>query len=614
MGNNATGAIVEVDGDISGLKKAMEEGTKAVQSFEVGAKHALDGVKGMFGQFDDALGAVKTQMNEFSFIMNAIGLAGLGAGLTMAFREMKGLAKEWMDLGDEAKERGINAEFYQSLQIQARQFSVEQKDVSEGLKAFKDAMGEIDTDGSNASEAVGKFSKSLLEQLKGETDVEKQLRLVANALKASTDETERGTVAAALFGKEHAQVAEILLGGEKGLDAWMTKAKGSGQIVDNESVDAAKRLKFALDAIADSPGIRAIEGILIRLTVLAAKALGSDAVLTTEELQKKLDDTIAALEKARGMKEPDFAFSGYAENRQKLLADMENRIEALRALLASRLGQEDRKKAASDYEAPDSSESKKTDTTAADKWVEAMNIKALRDNGDFYAAIELQRQQDLMQFDKYVEKLGDAWTKQAEARLAIEAKYAAEMRKQFEKEYVQPVSSAISSDLERAFSSWMSKGKMDWRELANSIIQDLAKIALRMAVLQPLFGGGSTGGTGLFGSMLSGMMGTATASANGNIFDGGNLAAFASGGIVETPSIFGMRDGQTGLMGEAGPEAIMPLARGSDGRLGVQAAGGAAAPTVHFHVQATDVGSFQKSEGQMTAMLSRMVSRASRYS
>jgi len=59
--------------------------------------------------------------------------------------------------------------------------------------------------------------------------------------------------------------------------------------------------------------------------------------------------------------------------------------------------------------------------------------------------------------------------------------------------------------------------------------------------------------------------------ANGNAYAGGQIQAFASGGsftnsVVSTPTYFNM-----GLMGEAGPEAIMPLTRTSDGKLGVRA-------------------------------------------
>lgn len=64
-------------------------------------------------------------------------------------------------------------------------------------------------------------------------------------------------------------------------------------------------------------------------------------------------------------------------------------------------------------------------------------------------------------------------------------------------------------------------------------------------------------------------------SAKGNVFNNGShIQAYANGGVVGTPTYFPMAGGKTGLMGEAGPEAIMPLKRGSNGKLGVEMHGG----------------------------------------
>jgi len=87
---------------------------------------------------------------------------------------------------------------------------------------------------------------------------------------------------------------------------------------------------------------------------------------------------------------------------------------------------------------------------------------------------------------------------------------------------------------------------------------------------------------------------------------------FAKGGVVSTPSYFPM-GGEIGLAGEAGAEAILPLARGADGRLGVAAGAGqgAGAPIV-FNVTTPDAQSFLKSEAQVSAMLARAVGRGTR--
>ncbi len=92
----------------------------------------------------------------------------------------------------------------------------------------------------------------------------------------------------------------------------------------------------------------------------------------------------------------------------------------------------------------------------------------------------------------------------------------------------------------------------------------------------------------------------------------GRVTAFADGGVVGGPSLFPMPGGDVGLMGEAGAEAILPLQRGADGRLGVASGGGAQPVQVIFNVTTPDAASFSKSEAQLTAMLARAVGRGRR--
>lgn len=87
-------------------------------------------------------------------------------------------------------------------------------------------------------------------------------------------------------------------------------------------------------------------------------------------------------------------------------------------------------------------------------------------------------------------------------------------------------------------------------------------------IMQTLFNG-PLGAGGSIGNFFMGILG----SANGNVFSGGNVMAFANGGVVNGPTFFPMNGSKTGLMGEAGPEAILPLKRGSNGKLGVETSG-----------------------------------------
>ena len=140
-------------------------------------------------------------------------------------------------------------------------------------------------------------------------------------------------------------------------------------------------------------------------------------------------------------------------------------------------------------------------------------------------------------------------------------------------------------------------------DVLKRIALNLAGMALNQA-LQPL----TNLASGLFTGLLGGRARVLPV-ANGGVVSGG-VTPFASGGVVAAPTYFPMAR-TTGLMGEAGAEAILPLRRGADGRLGV-AAGGGSPVNVVFNVTAQDVASFRKSEGQITGMLARAVSRGSR--
>jgi phage-related minor tail protein len=109
------------------------------------------------------------------------------------------------------------------------------------------------------------------------------------------------------------------------------------------------------------------------------------------------------------------------------------------------------------------------------------------------------------------------------------------------------------------------------RSIAGQIAQ-MAVQGLWRSVAPSLFGSLFGGAAGTGGGLLS--FGSGGLYASGAAFSGGNVIPFANGGIVSGPTMFPMSGGRTGLMGEAGEEAIIPLRRGPNGALGVQAHGG----------------------------------------
>jgi phage-related minor tail protein len=169
---------------------------------------------------------------------------------------------------------------------------------------------------------------------------------------------------------------------------------------------------------------------------------------------------------------------------------------------------------------------------------------------------------------------------------------------------VNTLSSGISGGLSKAFNGLVFDGmKLSdaLKSVANTIVDSVYSIAIKPVT-------GALGG--LLAQGVSGAMGSLMPFANGGAFSQGRVMPFAKGGIVSSPAMFPMRGGR-GLMGEAGPEAIMPLSRGPDGKLGVQAGGGRAVNVV-MNITTPDVQGFQRSQSQVAAQVSRALARGQR--
>lgn len=113
--------------------------------------------------------------------------------------------------------------------------------------------------------------------------------------------------------------------------------------------------------------------------------------------------------------------------------------------------------------------------------------------------------------------------------------------------------------MEDALVNFVTTGKLSFKDLTRSIIADMARIAIQQSITKPL--------TNFIGGLFN---------AKGNVFNQqGLVSAYAKGGVVDKPTFFRYGGaGKLGVLGEAGSEAILPLSRGSNGKLGVQASGG----------------------------------------
>ena len=131
--------------------------------------------------------------------------------------------------------------------------------------------------------------------------------------------------------------------------------------------------------------------------------------------------------------------------------------------------------------------------------------------------------------------------------------------KSFAEETAGAVQNAFKG-MEDALVKFVMTGKLSFADLTRSILADMARIAIRQAMLNL--------GKSIFPFLRN---------ADGNAFAANGVVPYRKGGVVNSPTYFKYGGSNLGIMGEAGPEAIMPLKRGRGGKLGVIAQGGGGA-------------------------------------
>lgn len=342
---------------------------------------------------------------------------------------------------------------------------------------------------------------------------------------------------------------------------------GLSKLID----DITKRITTGLEGAMKMPELSTVGGTGFELRDLASERQAAAAGKVTEitKEQKDINDRIRAarlldnqvllanLEYEKKLLEIDNARLGP-------LAKQDQELEAANELLQKQIGfaQELGKVIAQDF-------MKRQDAqTEYKRIIEDLKIKAGEITGEELKQINIKRQMvqyaQLLPFltEKQIEALKELVAKTQETGKSFKEAFGDKLDQYKESlaDFGGQVGDLVVGafqGMEDALTTFVTTGKANFRDLANSIIADITRIAIRQAIIKPLVGA-------LFPGVKN---------ANGNVFAQNGIVPFAKGGIVDRPMVFPFAKG-IGLMGEAGPEAILPLKRGPSGRLGVEGGGG----------------------------------------
>jgi hypothetical protein len=320
--------------------------------------------------------------------------------------------------------------------------------------------------------------------------------------------------------------------------------------------EEAERTKAVLEKI---DGV--ISSIRGNISSLETSAIGEAATIAALKAGKTIEESrlagqIAEKRAAFYASVPDVPNGAMSQAEEALVREIEL-MTSNNALAAERKALEDAKR-------DSKKKTKKEQQDALEKAYEQLYLEreVLKTSDDRRLAIQALGKD----YKKYTEEQIKALNKELEMNEQIKQS--------------QALMESVFDSFGDAFTSIVSgteSVKGAFKSMASTIVSELWKIIVVEQMSQSLraIWSGISASPAQYqlpgGQMISAPLPRPTVNANGNAFYGGNVIPFAKGGVVDSPMMFPMSGGNTGLMGEAGPEAIMPLKRGKGGKLGVVA-------------------------------------------
>jgi len=493
------------------------------------------------------------------------------------------------DIGKMAQSVGLTAEQLSGLEYAAKLSGVEIDGLRTSFQKFNKAIYET-AQGSKAQEeafkAIGVSVFDASGNLKSSNDLFLES---ADGLSKMRDGAQKTALAMELFGKSGASLIPLLNGGADGVNKFTEAATKAGIVISGETALSAERFNDNMTVLAFTT-----QGMINKFT--------EGLLPTLVKISESIDTSSIALDGFKSFAE------GVGKTIEGLVAGVINVVQVDRILQAALKGNWDEVIERYDKLAEANKKTFDSITSSTSKASEAIaqKAKSLRDATESTNTFnQFQKEGESLttslmtaqeKYNAEIERynlLKDNTVITEETYARAVSKSNAELEKANEKSqklvgWAKNVGDAFSSSFEGAIVDGMR-----FSDVLKGLLNDILRIIVRTAITQPI-GDAITAG-------LSARFGGVTKSANGNVFSGGSVVPFATGGLITRPTLFPMANGGTGLAGEAGTEAIMPLFRDKNGKLGVSS-GGSSGANVQVNVYAPEgskVSQNRESTGDM---------------
>lgn len=516
---------------------------------------AMDRARDANRRFERQSRASKTAVDSMAGALRAM-LPALSAAALINF------TRRTIELGDamskQARILGLTVAEYSALGFASKQAGVEQDALFKAVKTFGDLAGEAALKGTGELvDALDVLKVSLRDGVSGQLKPTSQLLAeFAAELNKVEDPMLKISLAADAFGARGVAIVNLLPELAQGFDQVKRSAAAAGVLIDEATGAALERAQNRIDVF-----LNRIQNVSI---------LGAGALIQVfdPDIEQQIDNVSAKLAQVRQTYEAALARGTDAVGLQRI-ADEYTFIEGqLRDL--QRVKEKNEKL-------------DKTATTDAEELLR--RYQELTEIGKKSRSSRAGAGRGVLA-DFELGPLGGGRSVRGRRRPALDYEIGIGPLeggfKTFRKELTDTQAVLVDgtrstmSQFTSTIGEALTAGEFRFDRFAQSVLGSLTQI-ITSALLTKFI---ATPLLGLFG---------ATPSADGNAFSNGRVVPFARGGVVNRPTLFPMANG-AGLMGEAGPEAVLPLKRTASGRLGVEASGGGGsvfAPSVVINYQSS---------------------------
>jgi Phage-related minor tail protein len=494
------------------------------------------------------------------------GLAGgfLAGGVVGIVGQLGQVANAVATIGDEAKRAGVSAKAFQEWKFVAEQNRIGIDQMVDGLKELNLRADEFVLTGKgSAAEAFQRLGYSAADLKKKLEDPSALLLEIIGRL-GKLDRAAQIRIADEIFGGSAGErFVELIDQGEQGLRDTIDRAHELGVVMDDDVIKKAAELDRKFNEVATTVGTT------LKTAIVEAATALQNFINSFQSWYERHQKALRTVESGRmfgAMADPNRPAPGTSGRPTVLDARMNGEPVILSdddEALVQKL--QDRYRKTTDSWKPISPTGGSTRNRAAEqaeREAEAVRrlIAELQEELRLVGATDTEKQISATLRRANIDAASAEGQQIAELVRQIEAETEALQKNKEQQEQRQE---ALQGLFDMGGDALMSivDGSMKAEDALKRLVVQLALAAAQAALL----------GTGPLAGLFNGGL---FPNANGNAFSGGSVIPFATGGVVGGPTVFPMSGGRVGLMGEAGPEAIMPLKRGSNGKLGVVAEGG----------------------------------------